>query len=83
MYAGTTLLFRHHSKKLGKIKYWIVICLPLIPVLAGLLPTLQGGKEQQETLAEQTGVEPSITEEDMNDNLADVLEEVKKLHNKP
>lgn len=229
MYAGTTLLLRHHSKKLGKIKYWTVICLPLIPFLAGLLPTLQAlpsgsftfynkdlvsfrlfailagtggsiligvafltiarsmhqiqnslivnylaiagfgiitlaisietpmyqapyppfgvaasssiglmsylyslgmylsaisvsedvklrqrirefasvnqtklldsigtaqmeqeiertvlkiGKEQQETLAEQTGVEPSVTEEDMKDYLAEVLEEVKKLHNK-
>jgi hypothetical protein len=40
MYAGTTLLLRHHSKKLRKIKYWIIICLPLIPFIVGLLPTL-------------------------------------------
>ena len=40
MYAGTILLLRHHSKKLGKIKFWIIICLPLISFLAGLLPTL-------------------------------------------
>jgi hypothetical protein len=40
MYAGTTLLLRHHSKKLGKVKFWIIICLPLISFLSGLLPTL-------------------------------------------
>lgn len=40
MYAGTILLLRHHSKKLGKIKFWIIICLPLISLIAGLLPTL-------------------------------------------
>lgn len=40
MYAGTILLLRHHSEKLGEIKFWIIICLPLISFLAGLLPTL-------------------------------------------
>jgi len=40
MYAGTTLLLRHHSKRLGNTKYWVIICLPLIPFIAGLLPTL-------------------------------------------
>ncbi|MBV9667733.1 MAG: hypothetical protein JO327_06340 [Nitrososphaeraceae archaeon] len=40
MYAGTILLLQHHSEKLGKIKFWIIICLPLISFLAGLLPTL-------------------------------------------
>ncbi len=29
-WLATTLLLRHHSKKLGKIKYWIVITLPLV-----------------------------------------------------
>ena len=29
-WLATTLLLRHHSKKLGRIKYWIVITLPLI-----------------------------------------------------
>jgi hypothetical protein len=27
---ATTLLLRHHSRKLGRVKYWIVITLPLI-----------------------------------------------------
>jgi hypothetical protein len=29
-WLATTLLLRHHSKKLGRIKYWIAITLPLI-----------------------------------------------------
>lgn len=40
MYAGTILLLRHHSKRLGKIKFWIIICLPLVLFIAGLLPTM-------------------------------------------
>lgn len=40
MYAGTVSLLRHYSKKLGKIKFWGIICLPLVFFLIGLLPTL-------------------------------------------
>jgi len=40
MYAGTVLLLRNYSKKLGKIKFWVIICLPLVFFLIGLLPTL-------------------------------------------
>jgi hypothetical protein len=28
--AATALLLRHYSKKLGKLKFWIVICLPML-----------------------------------------------------
>lgn len=42
MYAGTALLLRHHAKKLGNIKYWVIICFPLIPFIAGLLLTFLG-----------------------------------------
>jgi hypothetical protein len=27
MYAGTVLLLRNYSKKLGKIKFWVIICI--------------------------------------------------------
>ena len=40
MYAGTVLLLGNYSKKLGKIKFWVIICLPLVFFLIGLLPTL-------------------------------------------
>jgi hypothetical protein len=40
MYIGTVLLLHHYTKKVGKIKFWAVICLPLVCFLVGLLPTL-------------------------------------------
>ena len=39
MYAGTVLLLRDYLKKLGKIKFWAIVCLPLVFFLVGL-PTL-------------------------------------------
>jgi hypothetical protein len=38
-------------------------------------------KEQEEVLSEQTGIEPSMSEDDVKDYLETVLLEVKKLHN--
>jgi len=39
-------------------------------------------KEQQEVLTEQTGVEPSLTEDEVREYLDTVLLEVKKIHKK-
>ena len=36
-------------------------------------------KEQKEAMIQQTGVEPSLTEEDIKNYLAEVMDEVKKL----
>jgi hypothetical protein len=38
-------------------------------------------KEQEEVLSEQTGIEPSMSEDDVKDYLETVLLEVTKLHN--
>ena len=43
---------------------------------------LKIGNEQQEALAEQPGVEASLTQEDLKDYLAEVMEEVKRIHSK-
>jgi hypothetical protein len=40
MYAGTAFLLYHYSEKIGKIKYWLVISLPLISIVCGMIPTL-------------------------------------------
>jgi hypothetical protein len=39
---------------------------------------LKVAKEQEDTLREQTGIEPSLSEEDMKQYLIQVIEEVKK-----
>ena len=39
---------------------------------------LKVAKEQEDALREQTGIEPSLSEEDMKQHLEQVLEEVKK-----
>ena len=46
------------------------------------LKVLKIGNEQQEALAEQPGVEASLTQEDLKDYLAEVMEEVKRIHSK-
>jgi hypothetical protein len=43
---------------------------------------LKIAKEQQEVLTEQTGVEPSLTEDEVKEYLDTVLLEVKKMRNK-
>ena len=40
---------------------------------------LQVTKEQEETLKEQTGVQPSLSEEDMKNYLVEVLQEVRSI----
>jgi hypothetical protein len=42
LWIGTAMLLNHYSQKFGSIKYWTMICLPLIPFLAGMFPTLLG-----------------------------------------
>jgi hypothetical protein len=43
---------------------------------------LKIAKEQEEVLTEQTGVEPSLSEEDIKEYLETVLLEVKNLHSR-
>jgi hypothetical protein len=42
---------------------------------------LKVAKEQQDVLTEQTGVEPSLSQDDIKEYLNEVLDEAKKLHN--
>src|SRR5919198_636777 len=42
VWIATAMLLNHYSQKFGRIKYWTMICLPLIPFLAGMFPTLLG-----------------------------------------
>ena len=42
---------------------------------------LKVAKEQEDALREQTGIEPSFSEEDMRQYLIQVIEEVKKSRN--
>jgi hypothetical protein len=39
-WAGIAAMMRHHSRRIGKIKYWIIICLPACALLAGIAPSL-------------------------------------------
>jgi hypothetical protein len=41
-WAGIALILRHHSKRIGKTRYWIFVCLPAIALLVGISPTLIG-----------------------------------------
>jgi hypothetical protein len=38
MWIATALLLRHYSKKLGRVKYWIIISIPLVYFLSQFLP---------------------------------------------
>jgi hypothetical protein len=42
LWIGAAMLLNHYSQKFGRIKYWTMVCLPLIPFLAGMFPTLLG-----------------------------------------
>jgi hypothetical protein len=42
LWIATAMLLNHYSQKFGRIRYWTMICLPLIPFLAGMFPTLLG-----------------------------------------
>lgn len=39
-WAGIAAMMRHHSTRIGKIKYWIIIFLPACALLAGIAPSL-------------------------------------------
>lgn len=39
-WIGIALLLRNFSKKIGRLKYWIIICLPFLSLLGGIAPTL-------------------------------------------
>jgi hypothetical protein len=39
-WAGIALLLRHFSKTMGQIKYWLIVCLPTVGLLAGMLPVI-------------------------------------------
>jgi hypothetical protein len=38
MWVSTTLLLRHHSRKLGKTKYWVIVIIPLVYFLSQFTP---------------------------------------------
>jgi MFS family permease len=40
VWAASVLLLRHYSKKIGRIKYWSVVSLPLISFIFGLAPIM-------------------------------------------
>lgn len=42
LWIATAMLLNHYSQKFGRMRYWTMICLPLIPFLAGMFPTLLG-----------------------------------------
>jgi hypothetical protein len=42
LWIGTAMLLSHYYQKFGRLNYWVMICLPLIPFLAGMFPTLLG-----------------------------------------
>ena len=39
-WVGVALLLRNFSKKIGILKYWIIVCLPFLSFLGGIAPTL-------------------------------------------
>jgi hypothetical protein len=39
MWVSTTLLLRHHSRKLGKIKFWMMVAVPLVYFLTPFIPS--------------------------------------------
>ena len=39
-WAGIAAMMRHLSTRIGKIKYWMIICLPACALLAGIAPSL-------------------------------------------
>jgi hypothetical protein len=39
MWVSTTLLLRHHSRKLGKIKFWVMVVVPLVYFLTPFIPS--------------------------------------------
>ena len=40
MWVSTTLLLRHHSRKLGKVKFWVMVVVPLVYFLTPFIPSL-------------------------------------------
>jgi hypothetical protein len=41
-WAGIAAMMRHLSTRIGKIKYWMIVCLPACALLAGVAPSLFG-----------------------------------------
>ena len=39
-WAGIAILLYHFSKKIGRLKYWLIISLPAVGLLAGMLPVM-------------------------------------------
>lgn len=61
-WAATAFLLQHYSKKIGNARYWIILSLPLTYFVGQFQPT---------------GIQTSLTEEDMKLYLDRVLEEIK------
>jgi hypothetical protein len=39
MWISTTLLLRHHSRKLGRTKFWVIVTIPLVYFLSPFIPS--------------------------------------------
>jgi hypothetical protein len=39
-WGGTALLLHHFTKKVGKVKYWLIICLPVVSFVVGIMLSL-------------------------------------------
>ena len=39
MWISTTLLLRHHSRKLGRAKFWVIVTIPLVYFMSPFIPS--------------------------------------------
>jgi hypothetical protein len=53
-WAGIALILRHYSKRIGKIRYWIFVCLPAVALIVGIAPTLLGPAPSGPPVGEET-----------------------------
>jgi hypothetical protein len=51
-WAGIALILRHYSKRIGRIRYWIFVCLPAVALLVGIAPTLLEPTPSERTVGE-------------------------------
>jgi hypothetical protein len=55
-WAGIAAMMRHLSTRIGKIKYWMIICLPACALLAGIAPSLFASPTSDFTLYSESKV---------------------------
>ena len=59
-WAGIALILRHFSKKIGRLRYWTIVCLPAVALLIGVSPTLLGPTSTDVTLSNEDRLPFSI-----------------------